>query len=190
MARSITTGFQTEIEAQYLVIAVLIKASFDSGDLNLHSGKGDIVFDGDTYQGAGQLLGIGQVKETQSLEAVNLSFTLSGELASLVSLALTENPNRRRIKMWYAPLNQTTGQVISNPYEVYSGYMDTYDIERRGGTEAVITLNTEGELITYTIPRNIYYTDESQKARYEDDTGMSYVTLIQDISIPWGVARA
>ncbi len=52
MARDITSGFSQEISAQRLAPIVLAKAEFDSGDVNLWSGYGNIIWNGDTYLGA------------------------------------------------------------------------------------------------------------------------------------------
>ena len=53
MARDITSGFQTEIEAQSLNPLILGKAEFPGGDVNIWSGYGDIVYNSDTYSGKG-----------------------------------------------------------------------------------------------------------------------------------------
>lgn len=185
MARSITSAFQDEIESQSLTVDILIKAEFDSGDLNLHTGLGTLEYNGDTYIGAGQLLNITSAKETETLQAENMKFTLSGELQSLLSLALQEPYQNRPVNVWFAPIDYQAGTVISNPYRIFRGFMDTMDIAD-DGTYTEISVNAESELIRYTIPKNVFYTDEVQKARYSGDTGMSYVTLIQDLDIVWG----
>ena len=107
MARNTTAALDTEMNASELRPALFVKAEFDSGDINLWSGLGDKDFGGDTYTGAGELLNISGVQETQKLQANGLTFTLSGMPTSLISIALTEEYQWRPISMWIGCWIQT-----------------------------------------------------------------------------------
>ena len=67
MTRSLTAGMVTEATAPSLRPILLVKIAFDSGDLNLWTGIGDLVFSGDTYTGAGDLLAFSPVEESDDL---------------------------------------------------------------------------------------------------------------------------
>lgn len=58
--------------------AFLAKITFKSGVENVWSGVGDLVFDGDTYQGVGMLGQVGAITEGASVQADGTSVTLSG----------------------------------------------------------------------------------------------------------------
>ena len=86
MARDITAGFQTEIEADQLQPILLYKAEFDSGDVRFWSGYGELTYDSEIYIGSGELLGVTRVEETKELTANNVTIELSGIPASIVSI--------------------------------------------------------------------------------------------------------
>lgn len=184
MARSITSGFQTEIEAQSLMPCLLAKAQFDSGDVRVWSGYGDIDFNSETYSGVGNFLGINQVEETQTLEAKSTAFTLSGIPSSYVSLALNESFQGRAISCWFGVLDSTK-QLVADPFKIFSGQMDTMQI-MDDGTNSSITINAESDLIDLRKANVRNYTPEDQKIDYSSDKGLDYVPLIQDLAISWG----
>lgn len=187
MARDITTGFETEIEAESLNPCLFIKAEFDSGDINLWSGYGQITFNAETYQGAGQLLAISQIDETQELKANTVNFELSGLPSAIIALALTEDINNRPITCWFGVLD-SDGAIIADPYMIFSGRMDTAEINLNGETGKVI-VSAESDLIDLRNSRERRYTPEDQKIDYPNDEGFQFVPIIQDITITWGAGR-
>ena len=68
MARSLSASMVTEVTSNVMSPIVLIKLEFDSGDLNLWTGIGNITFNGDTYTGAGDVIDISTVQETTKLK--------------------------------------------------------------------------------------------------------------------------
>lgn len=187
MARSITSGFQTEIEASSLSPILLVKAEFDSGDIRFWTGYGTLSFNSEDYTGSGNFLGITPVRETQDLVANKLQFTLTGINTSIISLALQEDFQNRYITLWFGVLDDS-GNLISSPYQLFSGIMDTMNISDNAA-DASITITAESELVDFKLPRERKYTDEDQKAYYPDDKGLEFVAVIQDLSINWGVGQ-
>lgn len=186
MSRNLTAGMITEVTASVLEPVVLVKGEFDSGDVNLWSGIGDLTWGGDTYTGAGNLLGIMAIKETQILEAVNVDIQLTGISSAYVSLALTEDYQNRPVTIWIAALN-ASGAIIADPYMLFKGRMDVLEIEE-GAETASLTMHTENRLIDLQRAKERRYTAEDQKAYYPSDTGFNYVSALQDQSIVWGMA--
>lgn len=187
MARDIESGFITEVEAKQLSPIILVKGEFDSGDIRLWSGLGSITFNAESYSGAGNLLKITQIKETQVLQANGMQFTLSGIPSSIVSLALTENASGRKITAWFGVLNDS-GAIVSSPYVVFSGRTDQIELDADGLTGSVI-LSAESDLIDLTVVRERRYTPEDQKLYYPNDKGLDFVPIIQDVQLTWGVGR-
>jgi len=127
VARGLSAGLEGAVTASTLYPIILIEANLDSGDILMWSGVGDLVYDGKTYLGAGQVLSIGEVVETQSVEARGASFTLSGVPSSLVSLALAENYQNRPVKMYLAALD-ADGVMLGTPYPIFSGKADVMEV--------------------------------------------------------------
>lgn len=184
MARDITSGFSTEISASRLKPILLFKAVFDSGDLRLWTGYGELNYNSEIYTGSGDLLKIAQLAETQELVANGASFELSGIPSSLVSIALNESYQGRPISCYFAVLDDANS-IIADPYQVFSGLMDVMEIEDTGES-AKIKVDAESDLITLRDADERRYTDEDQKSEYADDTGFSFVSRIQDIELTWG----
>lgn len=181
MARSLSASMVTEVTSPVFSPIVLIKLEFDSGDVNLWTGVGDIVFNSDTYTGAGDLLDISPVKETSQLTAEGMSLTLTGISSGLISTALTENYQGRIANVWLASLD-TSGGIVSTPYKYFRGRMDTMPMEDNGET-ATIQVNVENILIDLERSNSRRYTDEDQQAEFPGDLFFEFVTSLQDKEI-------
>ena len=185
MARDITSGFQTEIEAKELRPVLLLHADFDSGGVFIWTGVGTISYGGNDYLGTGDFLAIETIEETTELKAASTRFKLSGVPTDLLSLALSESYQGRPISCYFGVLN-TSGAIIADPYLVFKGKMDIMEITD-GGDTAEITLSAESDLIDLRTARTRNYTPEDQKAIYSGDMAFDYVPQIQDITVNWGV---
>lgn len=184
MTRTVTTAFEDEIEAKELRPALLIKAEFDSGDLNLWTGYGDIVYAGDTYTGGGNVLSIDAVKETQKLQANGMNFGLTGVDSSIIAIALTEEYQWRPLSMYLAVLDEDYA-LIADPKKVFAGKMDVIEISDEGET-ANIGLAVESNLIDLKDSKERRYTHEDQIAEFAGDLGLEFMPTNADVEITWG----
>ena len=187
MTRILTTAFENALDENILRPIILIHGEFDSGDLRFWTGYGEITYNGDVYQGSGDLLKMNRVDETQNLTANNVTFELSGIPSSLVSLALNENYQCRPITCYFAVLD-TSFNLIADPYQIFKGFMDTMVIEDTGDT-ATISITCENELLRLKESVERRYTPEDQKQDYPDDLGLDFVPIIQDIELNFGTGR-
>lgn len=184
MSRVITDGLRTEVIADELTPALFVKFEFDSGDLNLWSGLGDKIWNSSTYTGAGSLVRIDKVTETQDLRANSISFGLSGIPSTVISLALTSNYQGRAATMWFGVLN-TAGAVISDPYEIFKGRIDIISFTDSGETSDFV-IKCESNAIDIRKAKLRRFTDEDQKIDYPNDKGLEFIAKIQDIDVVWG----
>lgn len=88
MARNLTAGMQTEVAAPLLRPVIFLESEFASGTLRLWTGQGQIDWNGQTWTGGGQLLGISEITETADVRAVGITVSLSGMPASVLSAVL------------------------------------------------------------------------------------------------------
>ena len=184
MTRTITAGMITEITASSLRPITFLKFAFDSGDLNLWDGVGDLVFGGDTYTGAGNLLGISKIAETESIIANSVTFTLSGLPSSIISTALSEDYQGRTVSMWRGAFDSSRA-IIADPILIFSGNMDVMSISESGNTAAV-SVTAESQLRALTRPSPRVWTAEDQKVTYPADLGFDELPQIQDNPLVWG----
>ncbi len=184
MARSVTTAFNDEITADQLRPAIFVKAEFDSGDLNLWTGNGNIVFAGDTYIGAAGVIGIEPIQETQKLQANGLTYTLNGVSSAIISIALSEEYQWRSITTWFAVLDEDF-QIIPDPLKIFAGKMDVIGISDKGES-ASVSLDAENDLIGLKDSKERRYTHEDQIAQFAGDLGLEFMPTNSDVEITWG----
>lgn len=187
MSRSLTTAFQNQLSASTLEPFFAIKLNFDSGDLRLWTGYGEITVASETYTGGGQLLNISPVEETVEIAAKGITMSLNGIDASLVSLALTENYQTRSAKVYLGFIS--SGSVVSDPYLAFDGRMDVLSIDDSGET-ANLTMTAESRLIDLERARERRFTSDDQKLRHPTDTGLDFVASLQEKEIAWGSGKS
>lgn len=99
MARSLTANMVAELQSSSIYPIILIRGFFDSGELNVWTGMGNLTIDGVNYIGTGILLNISDISESQDLSATNFTISMSGLPQEIISFALTENYQERRCSM-------------------------------------------------------------------------------------------
>ena len=175
---------QSAVIADLVRPITLVQCAFDSGNLNLWSGIGDLTVDSVDYVGAGSLLSIGEIAETSELSANGITVTLSGVTSPLLSKARDEDYQGRELKVLLGAMDAANG-VISDPVVVFSGFMDTMVIND-GGETATIQVTVENRLIEFERTRVRRYTAEDQKIDYPTDKGLEFVAEMAEKEIIWG----
>jgi len=174
----------TEVKADQLFPALLVKAEFDSGDVRLWSGVGQITYNAEVYTGAGQLLGISEMTEVITVEAQGATFQLTGIDNSLLSLALSEPYQGRPITCYFATLT-ALGAIVADPTVLFKGRMDVLQIDEDGST-STLSMQAENKLIDLKRTKVRRYTPEDQKHEYPADLGLDFVASLQEKELTWG----
>lgn len=187
--RGLTAPMLAAIAARTVRPALFYEGEFVDGSenpefLRLWTGVGDLSWNGYTWTGGGNLLGISALEETTDLKAVGFSVTLSGMPSSLVSLALGNVRQGKPGKLWLG-LFDSAGALLADPYQLKRGRFDIAPIEDDGET-CTISAQYEDRLIDLERPRDRRYTHEDQQLDYPGDLGFEYVPSLQDMDIPWG----
>jgi len=184
MARGLTSAMVSEITNDKLAPILLLKIELDSGTLFMWSGIGDIVWNGDTYVGVGNLLGVGETVETEEVEARGLNLTLSGIPNTMISLALSEDYQGRSVSIWFGCMDSSLN-IIADPEMIFKGRLDVMTISENADTSS-IKVSCENNLIILTQTKERTYTPEDQKLDYPSDTFFDQVADLQDKEITWG----
>ncbi len=185
MARDLTASVITEVTAITTEPVVLGKFEFDGGDLNLWTGIGNISFGGDVYTGAGDLVSVGTIVETQLVKAAGLTLGLSGIPSSIIAVALTENYQERPATLWLGFLDSSKA-LISDPFIIFSGRMDVMEIDEKGEL-ANIRISLENRLVDLERPKTRWYTPEDQKDEFPGDLFFDFVPTLNDgRQVIWG----
>ena len=180
----IDSNITNRLGADQQLIFFAVKAQFDTETIRLWTGIDDITVDGETYLGAGTLLGIGEIEDTMEVKSANCTFTLSGMDETVLSLALSEDIQNRKITLLMGYLSGGSN-VSAGEITLFSGRMTnlTVNDDPNGMTVAI---NAENRLVDLNRPCNLRYTQQSQQIVSDGDTGFKYVMAIQDKQINWG----
>ncbi len=184
MSREMTDEMAAEAVADGLSPILIMKAQFDSGDLNLWSGLGTLQWNGDEYTGAGNLLTMSDVTENNRGDAQNTTFSLTGINSALLAATMTENYQGRPVTAWLACLD-AAGAIIGDPFILFRGQMDVFS-PTIGGDTMTMAMSCESRSIDVNRVKERLYTAEAQKALYPDDRGLDFVSSLQDAQITWG----
>lgn len=185
MSRDVPSAVLTALEGKEVFPFFAVSMAFLSGTLYMWSGYGDLVYGGNTYIGAGQLLSISAVSETTELEAKGSTLTLSGIPSSFLSLALSEQYQGRECNIYFGLLTANTVTPIDSFVEIFSGELDQMNISEAADT-ATISVTAENALIKLERPVVRRFTDSDQRSRFPTDKGLEFVAGLQDKEIFWG----
>jgi len=188
MARSITTAFNNAIKSQVVRPFLACELAFSTGTLYFWNGYGDITMtaggSSNTFTGLGDLMNVSPITESDQVEAIGASLSLTGIKSSLISAALSALYTNRNASI-YLGLFDTNKSVIADVYTLFKGKMDIMKIDE-GAETATITLNVENRLIAFDRPRERRFTHEDQINRFAGDLGFEFVPDLQDKEIIWG----
>mgnify|MGYP003137040956 FL=1 len=188
MSRSITTAFNNAITSQVVRPLLAVELEFSTGTLRFWNGYGDLTMtaggSSNTFTGLGDLMGVSAVSESDQVEAIGATLSLTGIKSSLISAALSANYTNRNASIFLG-LFDTNKSVIADVYTLFKGKMDIMKIDE-GAESATIVLNLENRLIALDRPKERRYTHEDQQLSFSGDLGFEFVPDLQDKEIIWG----
>lgn len=184
MARGITSALNTEFTSGSLRPFIAVNLDFSGGAFVTWTGVGDITFDSTTFFGSGEILSISELSETGGVQANGMTVNLNGIDSSLVSAALQDDYQGRTATVYFGTLD-SSGNVVSDPYKMFVGRMDTMSISD-DGERANISITLESRLIDLNRSRVRRFTSEDQKTEFPNDKGFEFVSDLQEKAIRWG----
>jgi hypothetical protein len=186
--RELTEGMKSEIAKPVVSPLLLLKADFDDGPVRVWTGVGDIEWNGETWNGLGNLLSVDPVQEQLDGSAQGLKIVLSGLDSSFFSPVMLGDYQGRRGEIYFGAIRED-GSIIDDPYLLFAGKLDSDETED-DGTTSTLTLNVESRLADLLRKREYRYTHQDQQALYPDanDDGLKFVPALQNLGLKWGRA--
>jgi hypothetical protein len=123
--------------------------------------------------------------EDDEAEFMNLSFTLPGVTESQLALALTEDVEGKRARVWMAFVDPDTGTVADAPL-VWSGELDVPALQ--DGPQASVTVNAEHRGNLALRPRTRRYTHDEQQRIAPGDTALDVDAGTDRPPLQWPLA--
>jgi hypothetical protein len=185
MSRTLTTALGNALQADRVQPILLAKINTSGGDVRVWSGIGDLTYNAEVYTGVGTLGGVSEIEENTDLGAAGVTFSLSGIPSEMLSIALEQVQHNRPATVWLGALDLTTGLLIADPYQLFTGFTDVPTIEE-GGETSTITLTAENKLIDLDRARTRRYTTEDQQIDDPTDLGFEFVPTLVDTQVVWG----
>ena len=186
MARQLSSTINTAVGQEIVETAFLIHLGFDSGTEYLWSGSGEIVWNSNTYLGAGEIGQLSGVTEGEDMRADVMSLTLNhiptDGLADLITEITTNDPVGRPWSMHLATMSEG---VITASQEITSGFMGA--ISMRDGIVGGITIELVNEAVLLDRTHVVRMDNDTQQNLYAGDLGCQFVTDLDD-EIIWGKA--
>lgn len=186
--RDLTAAMLTAIAQKAVRFGILYHGEFvaDSAteDLRLWTGVGDLSWNGYTWTGAGNLLGISEITETVDLTAKGFQVSLSGIQVTDIARALAGGQKNRPGTLWLA-LFDTAWSVLADPYQLAKGRFDRIEFSDEAVSCAIAALY-ESVLLMLRQPRFRRYTTLDQKRDYASDTGFNQVPGLVNLQFQWG----
>lgn len=192
MSRTVTTAFNNAVTSQVVRPLLACELEFSTGTLRFWNGYGDLTMtaggSSNTFTGLGDLMNVSAISESDQVEAVGASLSLTGIKSSLISAALSANYTNRNASIFLG-LFDTNKSVIADVYTLFKGKMDIMKIDE-GPESATIVLNLENRLIVLDRAKERRYTHEDQQLSFAGDLGFEFVPDLQDKEIIWGKASS
>jgi len=163
-----------------------VKGFFDSGNILVWSGIDDITIDSETYTGAGTLLAVSGFEETKEMKTNGITVSLAGMDETVLSYALSENFQNRKLIVHFGFLDGGTNEV-KGVMNAFTGRMTSMNISD-DTTGSTVTVNAENRLIDLEKASMLRYNKESQKfvAGGTTDTAFNRVLKLADQEVLWG----
>lgn len=216
--RSLSSGVINALDDDVLHPFTAVELKFDDDDgtrpsevgytgentIRLWTGVGTLVYGGQSWVGAGELIEISSIEETAEISAKGATITLSGIPSEVIALALTNTYQNRIGNIYFGLLKKGYLETESNGYillengskiflegqetsltEIFSGFMDTMTIEESADS-CTIAVTLENKLTTLERPRVARFTHQFQKTVDPTDLGLEFVESIQLKEVVWG----
>jgi hypothetical protein len=165
--------------------AQFVELSFVSSTVYVWSGRGEIVWDGQTWLGVGQFGGLSSIEEGTNVQARGIVLTLSGIDLTLLTGLLTDYRQGLPVLVYLGFFDPTSGALVASPICAWAGRTDQPTLTVSGDA-ATLSVACENRLVEMNVSVDRRYTAEDQNLDYPGDVGFSFVPSIQAITIYWG----
>ena len=181
--REFTGGMATVVASPTYKPLVFVLAEFNAGTLYLWNGRGQLLWNSITWNGAGTLMSISPIKETADLQATGVQIGLAGLSSSLLSTSIGQARLGKKAQVWFGSMNMSTGAVEANPYLAFEGRFDTNSIALNADT-CIISCSYENHLVSLDTPKTRRWTNEDQQISHPGDLGFIYIPeLINQVAL-------
>jgi len=192
MSRGFSPAVADALAAGHVRLLSFAKLEFSSQTLYVHNGIGEYTFDGQTWQGLGDLATISAVEEGTDVSPYSITLTLSLLDATLAEQALEENYYMRPVTIYLGVLTEDDEFVqepnpanTQNPVALWAGHMDQMAVSVGSDQGDMITMTCESQLSLLQRSRNLMFTNTWQQSRYNGDKFFNLLAFVEGVKVNW-----
>lgn len=168
-------------------IASLVRLLFTSETVRLWDGIGPITVGGETWLGAGDLLGVSDIATTRGGTAGNFTVRLANLDVSVGPLAGQQEAEWRYRTVQALRLYRRDGGGIIGTQVMRTGTMQTLKRSRDSAETATLEVVCEDLFTDRRRPRWAYLSDQDQRRRYPGDKGMEFQPITVQKELTWPI---
>lgn len=183
-----TAAFQTQTEADEIVIGAFVRMDLPGYTARFWSGSGDLLWDdgtgSQTWNGV-PLGSIDAIPGEASMKAQEVKLSVSGIDSSAVAALVGSNIARGSdVFIWF--FFTSGGVIVSDPWLAFAGKVDTSEfVEDEGEAAFAVTcIDAVGAAFRRTVTRR---TDPDQTATFSGDRFYEFVAVVGRSPVAWGV---
>lgn len=180
--RGFGTDLKTALSAESPSLALLIFIDWPNDPFHGWSGVGPLPWNGQTWQGVGDLGSIDKVADSLEKDDIGVELTLNALNDDLRNEIINTNPVGVDASIYLAELNSSN--AVTESYEIFPGFVDEISIADAGNAGA-INVRIASELARMARPLSFNLTDSHQKDLFPGDQGLEFAPRM-DQPILWG----
>jgi hypothetical protein len=162
---------------------------FADGTVYAHTGTGQIVIDGITYDGVGTFGEVGQSQESDNSQSpMTVELTLTGLDAYILSETNLRGCRGRSGKLMFVVFDQVGNYAADI---LFSGRMDAaqFSFGGNGSDGNTISVPIIDRMAEWSRTGTERWTDENHRARHQDDRFFYAVAQLSEAPIYWGSSK-
>jgi len=163
--------------------AVLFDLVLDSGELNFWGGNYPLPANGKTYVSLPGIDGGISIDQSLRIEGLSGDIQLSGSVAEILAIALSENFQNRVAKLFIVSL--TEAGLVSSIQQEFSGLIDDIRIQE-GPNNPTIEIIIRGTFSDLEVAAEIRYAAADQSEVDPDDTFFAFLEAAREAEPPFG----
>lgn len=174
-----------DLVAEGSIIGYALELDLPGDVVRVHTGVGELLIDGDTYLGMGELGGVGSIESVGDDKPAQLTASLSGVPGRLMTAAFQAQSRGAAATLYVLVFNED-GQ-LRRVEAGFIGIIVGYRVQ--SGESNVISITMADEFETYEQPWYRFWTDESHQQEQSGDRICRYGSQMGEREINWGAKR-
>lgn len=183
--RAITESQKAALAAYPVRPAFLLKIEYPGDIVRAWLGTGNIIHKGETWLGAGLVMGVRQIESSSELKVSTVDISLSSIPQDMIARINLDIRNRKA-RLYYGLLDETR-RLIGDPIPLQEINMEHHSVAIQDNGTATLTIHGSVGLVDLQRATAVAWTAEEQKRRYPDlpDSGLDAMPTLVEKDIPW-----